>query len=378
MPTSPTGFDVYYQSAMNAYQPTIDAETRQAKAGLADQGLYSSTAGQSALAGIRQKYVSQAQKDAMSAAQTQQQNAITNALNAWEMQASSGLKAKELMGSDYALQLPNNYDLFKDLYGVRYSMPTSSATGDPKASFYGAAGMGDARMNEDLYYNVDGKTVREKELAQTAADNASARALQQAQIDLGKQEFEWQKQQDEQKNDVWSNIGALVDGNYTYDSAKGLVGKYEPKQLMGLIKGTYGIDIEQLAKQGDERAIGLYKTMYPNTWQARLSMTDPVTSTTNLLSKPFAKLGKQPTSPVSTSSTLAASPDSPQTYGWLTGHVGQGSDTGAQTDSDKAINAIRAWFSRIYGGNHQPLFGQAMANDEETKRLAAQAYNNLY
>jgi len=295
----------YYNEAMRNYQPAMNEDMAKNKAALADQGLVASTAGQGALADVRNKYMAQARNTAQGTANEREQffknlaenqrqyntsfgegqrqyntsfgegqrqyNAslgegqrqynlsrgdsnnqfgVNSAMKAWEMLNARALGWKEVVPTS-KIKLPKQTKLFGDLAKYRYQ-------GDPPEN------EGFAMMNAP-----GGKTIDQMSLEAQQADGAAGRAVQNAQLALEREKFDWQKSQEQ--SDPWAEIMSASmlnrDALDPEHAAAGYQAQEYPTQMLALFRTNYGKDIVAIAKDENhpehEKALAVLKTLYP-------------------------------------------------------------------------------------------------------------------
>ena len=265
-----TDYNYFYKQAMGNYQPAMDAEVRKAEAGLADQGLLASTAGQGTLADVRNKYLAAARQDAQGTALNREQYAQNAALKVWEMLNARGLAKAQIQGNLKGIKFPNQIPLFGDYSKQRFLPPTSSSgpTGDPKEQNY-----------FPMYSENLGPSLADRNLAAQQADSAASRAIQQASMQLARDRFNWEKSQAQKDSttDPWGDMQLAAVNNLDAADPTGATAgnqaQYQPQVLLDTFRTQYGVDVMSEAKAGNEKAIAIVRTMYPLTWRQRISGT---------------------------------------------------------------------------------------------------------
>lgn len=262
-----TDYNYFYNRAMQDYQPALNAEIGKTQAGLADQGLIASTAGQGTLADVRNKYLSAARQSAQETALNREQQAQNAALKVWEMLNSRTLAYRQLVPKS-KMKLPGVNGIIRDFSNTRFLPPTagSGPTGDPMEQ------LGFGAIDQP-----SGKTNFEMTLDAQQADSAASRAIENARLKLQREQFAWQKQMADQENpaaDPWTDMqtAALnnLDAADPTGATAGYQAQYQPSQLLDTFKVKYGIDVLSEARKGNENAVAIVRTMYPLTWRSRI------------------------------------------------------------------------------------------------------------
>lgn len=274
IPQGPTGYNVgdrYYQNAYAQIAPIMERGIRDARAGLADQGIIGSTGGQGKLSDIRQQYLAQASQMAEQNRQqdrtfteAQRQANMSAAMRAFEMLSAQALGKKQLGIVDKNIRWPVDPKMFAWLAKQQYA-----PVGDPPENEMGDPREGEewGRVNQTL-----GSTLADRQLAQEASDRAAARAMENAR-------FAWQKKMDmealamarekaeENTDDPWNILAGMVADNYAEDMQDfpGFQAKMLPSQLMQLFTTSTGIDVTKAVNEGTPQAMAAVERMYPKT-----------------------------------------------------------------------------------------------------------------
>lgn len=247
--------------------PQYGAARRQIDSSFADKGLINSSAyaGKQAEAADLDQQTRYNQQNAM----------IDRAISIWEKLAAQNIAKKQLAPKS-KWRAPADPGFFKQLNGASYS-PYSSPYGDPPENE--EAPIGDPTEQWQRVSENVGPTMGQMQLSQQAA---ATRAAQ----DLNERQFAWQQSQARENatnaqtadtNATWENMTQNGLTNYVAatDNDPSTAALF-PQQLLNAWKSQYGIDVVEEAKKGNERALGILRTIYPGgTWKALIADAAP-------------------------------------------------------------------------------------------------------
>lgn len=220
----------------------------------ADRGLLDSTNKLTPMTELADAY---AQRYAQEA-RTDNQNAVTNAINLWSTLASGQLQLADLarlMGLDANMNLPTQPSIFSSIFNQSYLPPTKGTgqTGDAP-TVTRAPGVDTSRGEVVPTY---GLSMKNKAFEAEQANAAANRAIQQAYLKLAQDEAS-KADSDTAK---WEQMAAdVVQNKLSGKSAPGM--NLYPTDLFESFQAAYGIDIAGLVRAGDARAIALVKSAY--------------------------------------------------------------------------------------------------------------------
>lgn len=246
-----------YSYITNAWKPLIDSAILKVKQHYVDRGLINSTAaGESqgqALAPITNGYAA-----AMEAAKS---NDMARATDIWKslnaIGASKGAITGELSDYENVSDLP----WFTQMFNTNYLAPKASTggqTGDPLEQ-------GQAVERFKMFPGREGKNMAGQQMEQQASQFAQQMKAQTEARAAAEYARTHPYVAPITEDDSYGGMVEAV------ANPGALAGK--PSQLLSLFMAKFGVDVEARAKAGDERAIALYKTLYPLTWQAKLGGT---------------------------------------------------------------------------------------------------------
>lgn len=257
----------YYNKAMQQIQPYMNRGLEDTKAGLVDQGLLSSTAGQGKLGDVRGMYLAQAAQLAQnqsnadrSFAENQRQYNATQAARIYELLMSGALGRATFQQNTKGVRFPNDPASFKVF--SKFRGDPLEQTGDPREQW--------ARHSEDW-----GTGFAQRQDDRIASDAAAGRALEKARIDLQRDMFE--AEQGKEGDDPWKSLSNMVMANRISDTdpnTPGMQLALYPTDLIQKAQTDYSLDLVSIAKDethpDNDKALALLKMMYPGGGWAKL------------------------------------------------------------------------------------------------------------
>lgn len=248
---------------------------------------------------------------------TDNQRAIDNAMRLWEMLTSGELSRAQLLGST-TMTMPAQPGLFANIFNQPYLPPLKSAGGP----------VGDAKVvSKAPYIHTDRgqvvpaydeqvETLGYQQFQQDKADAAANRAIQQAYLKLAQEQaareavtFE-REQGGGTEDDKWEAMAQEMMGNRLRGLGEGKGTNAYPTQMLTYFKSAYGIDVEELVRQNDPRAIALVQSAYGDPKRAaaviaRMQGRTPAPKVKAASSKKSKKKNKKNPNATPTSETVA-------------------------------------------------------------------------
>lgn len=279
----------YYNQALNETRPAFDEAMSQVRANMADQGFTSSTAGIGQIAKTRGNYLAQAGQLANERANQDWQNtnsAWSNSINQGRVENQNRvdtlaalLSMRSMLGKknlpkfswpdfsrSYQIQRPQY------IYGGPVGDPPETYI-EPQRSYYGPTG--DAYQDQMSRYvkntTLDESNLDEQVRAARAREalQAEQNAIEQAKSDLAQKQFEWGKTHDQNGNPIdnsaWGKWLGVAKANLADVSDEpGMQRAMNPSDIvqMGM---SDGVDVISMARDGDPKAIGILRALYPAT-----------------------------------------------------------------------------------------------------------------
>jgi hypothetical protein len=256
----------------------------------ADRGLLDSTNKAQPLATLADTYAGRLAQ----AQQTQNQQAVQNALNLYQLLVSQELAKAQLSGN-YDMRFPTDPELFKNIMNASYNtiLPGYGKTGDAKVVSDMPSTQA-ARGEKIPRYSVAIKTVGQQAEERLKAAQAASQALQRAYLKIAQQ----QAKDAATKNDLaiqqskaelaskygigaenvapsWNDIASdAISLKYT----TGTDGeqKYPEDEIVKLVNAQYGIDLEEEAAKGNARAKSILAIIRPPAAAPKTSFFDSV------------------------------------------------------------------------------------------------------
>lgn len=299
-------YDKYYQSAMSRYAPQREADIAQASAGLADKGLLASTGGQGALADVRNKYYAAAANEANQNAQWQsafdeqrKQAARQTALQWWDAINSLALSKKNAGYNDKALYWANTpkwYRSYQTTNGLKYGdgkgevmrpmmdeMPMMKMMGmmdDDEMPMRDRIGDGKGKAKQPSWVNY---AAHQEDLGTSLAERQfnSQQDLARDQLALEERRLNEsirQSRLEGKRANPWAEMMSYITETTMADkddnAANGIQRAFLPSEVLNNSEASWGFDVMEMARKGDEKAIAVIKLLYPKTWAQRLGMGD--------------------------------------------------------------------------------------------------------
>lgn len=257
-----TPYAEYYNKALANYKPQQDASMAASNATMADRGLYNSTAAVGKLGQIRNEYdaaarqaATQQQQYDVAAANQERQTALQ-----WFDAVNNLALAKKQIGGYKGNQI--QYQA-RPSWLDSYFATNPAQIGDGKGKVVQPT---TEKLGKYNFQDSGGKTNAEVNAANAQKNAEASLALQRQRLAM---EIAAYKDSKKQQNDPWGQMAQAAFQGIGMDSDPSTPGHQSavlPSTLLSTFAGQYGIDVVGEAASGNPKALGIVKTLYPQTW----------------------------------------------------------------------------------------------------------------